>query len=74
MPQGFCNAFETFQGATQNILADLKLSFVLVYFNDIKMFRKTFNEHIGHLMKAFKRLINNNMKLKLLKYNFLKNN
>ena len=72
MPQGLCNTPATFQKAMNVILADLKLSTVLVYLDNINVFNRTFNEHLIHLEEEFKRLINANLKLKPRKYTFFK--
>ena len=45
MPQGLCNAPATFQRTMDNILSDLKMSYVLVYLDDINVFSKTFSKH-----------------------------
>ena len=42
MPQGLCNTPATFQRAMDVILANLKLSCVLVYLDDINFFSQTF--------------------------------
>ena len=72
MPQGLCNAPATFQWAMDNILSDLKLSCVLVYLDNINVFSRTFAEHLNNLENVFKRLINNNLKLKPKKCSFFK--
>ena len=72
MPQGLCNAPATFQWAMDNILSDLKLSCVLVYIEDIYVFSRTFAEHLNDLENVFKRLNNNNLKLKPKKCSFFK--
>ena len=72
MPQGLCNAPATFQRAMDFILSNLKLSCVLVYLDDINVFSRTFNEHLQHLEKVFKRLKDANLKIKPSKCSFFK--
>jgi hypothetical protein len=72
MPQGLCNAPATFQRAMDIVLANLKVTCVLVYLDDINVFSRTFNEHLSHLEEVFKRLIKANLKLKPRKCHFFK--
>ena len=55
-------------------MADLKLSCVLVYFDDINSFSKTFSDYMQHLREVFTRLGKANLKLKPSKCQFFKNN
>ena len=72
MPQGLCNAPATFQQAIDNLLHDLKLSYVLVYLDNINVFSKISDDYLLHLEQVFKQLLNNNLKLKSCKYSFFK--
>ena len=48
-----CNAPSYFQ-ATMNCIFGLYLRrFIIVFFNDILIYSKTFNDHLEHLTKAF---------------------
>ena len=47
MPQGLGNAPATFQRIMDTILSDLKYSCVLIYLDNINVFLRTFNEHLG---------------------------
>ena len=72
MPQGLCNALETFQQAMDVILDNLKLSCVLVYLDDINVFSYTFTNHLQHLEEVFCQLLKANLKLKPHKCQFFK--
>ncbi|CAG8813562.1 7304_t:CDS:2, partial [Dentiscutata erythropus] len=54
------------------IFSDLKNKFILVYLDDITIYSKTFEEHLEHLKKVFKRLQNAGLKLGKDKYCFKK--
>ena len=56
MPQGLCNTPDTFQRAMENILSNLKLSSILFYHDDIKVFSKTLDKHLNDLEDVFKLL------------------
>lgn len=72
MPQGLTNAPATFQRLIDNTLLDLKLTYVLIYLDDINIFSKTFDKHFCHLKEVFKCLLNANLKLKPKKCYFFK--
>ena len=46
MPFGLCNAPATFQRLMDRVLNDLKWTECLVYFDDIVVIGKTFQEHV----------------------------
>ncbi|GBG81519.1 hypothetical protein CBR_g32508 [Chara braunii] len=52
MPFGLCNAPGTFQHAMNQIFHDYLDKFVIVYLNDILIFRRTVEEHVAHLDKV----------------------
>lgn len=53
IPQRLYNAPATFQLATDNIIGDLKMPYVLVYHDDITDFSLTFVKHLDHLHSVF---------------------
>ena len=54
----FClyNSPETFQRHMTHALRGLQWDICVVYFNDLIIFSRTFDEHSPHLEKVFKRL------------------
>lgn len=56
MAQSLCNAPATFQRATYNLLGGLKMSYVLVYLEEITVFSQNFIEYFSHLRAVFDRL------------------
>ena len=72
MPQGLCNSPATFQQCMDTISGDLIIYFVFVYLDYINVFSRTFNKHVAHLKKVFKRLAKANFKLKPKKCIYLK--
>ena len=73
MPFGLCNAPATFQRLMERCMGDLNLRDCLIYLDDIIIFSRTFEEHLGHLEAVFKRLQEHNLKLKPSKCEFLRN-
>ena len=72
MPFGLCNAPATFQRLMNFALSGMLWSECLVYLDDIVIFGRTFEEHLSHLASVLARLRAVNMKAKLSKCNFLK--
>ena len=72
MPFGLCNAPATFQQLMQNCLGELKLIYFLIYPDDIVVFSHTAEEHLHQLHIIFDWFTEHNLKLKLLKCNFVK--
>ena len=72
MPFGLCNAPATFQRLMNLALSGMLWSECLVYLDDIVIFGRTFEEHLSHLSSVLARLRAVNMKAKLSKCNFLK--
>src|SRR6266498_463771 len=67
MPFGLKNAPPTFQRMMNEILKDWLDEFVAVYIDDIMIYSKTFEEHLGHIEKILKKLKEVNLMLKLSK-------
>jgi len=53
MPFGLCNAPATFQRLIASVLGQLKWSMALVYLDDIRIFSKSFEDHLSHLGQIF---------------------
>lgn len=70
MPFGLCNAPSTFQRAMNTIFRPYLCKFVLVFFDDIIIYSKTWAEHINHLESALNILANHNFHIKLSKCSF----
>lgn len=67
LPQGLSNALATFQCTIDIIFADLKISCVIVYIDEITVFLKTFNVLLAHNKEVFLRLQKTDLKPKTLK-------
>jgi hypothetical protein len=70
LPMGLTNAPSVFMAAMNRVLADLK--FAIVYLDDILIFSKSPEEHVGHMREVLKRLKDNQYFCKLTKCDFFK--
>jgi hypothetical protein len=61
---GLCNAPSTFQSLMNNIFKPFLCNFVLVFFNDILIYNKTWESHIEHIDKSSQILRDNQLFLK----------
>jgi hypothetical protein len=70
MSFGLCNAPSTFQ-ATMNLIFEPYLrQFVIVFFDDILIYSKSFEDHLTHLQLVFQMLLHHSFFLKLTKCQF----
>lgn len=70
MPFGLTGAPGTFQDAMNSTLAPYLRRFVLVFFDDILIYSKTYEEHLEHLKLVFEQLLVHDWKIKLSKCDF----
>ncbi|GBG85393.1 hypothetical protein CBR_g40035 [Chara braunii] len=63
MPFSLCNAPGTFQHAMNRIFHDYLDKFVIVYLDDILIFSRTSEEHVGHLDKVLSLLRRHKFKI-----------
>lgn len=70
MPFGLKNAPATFQRILQRVLGSLLYKGAINYLDDIIIYSKTFTEHLDLLERVFKLLQEHNIKLKLSKCHF----
>lgn len=61
MPFGFTNAPSMVQSLINNIFCFAMRRYVLVFFDDISNFSKTWAKHMGHLKKVFHTLMTNQL-------------
>jgi len=70
MPFGLCNAPSTFQALMNDILGRYLRNFVLVFFDDILIYSKTWEEHLQHIRQVLALLQLNSVFLKKSKCSF----
>lgn len=69
---GLCGAPGTFQGAMNTTLAPLLRKCVLVFFDDILVYSKSYEEHLVHLKLVLQLLLKDQWTIKLSKCSFAK--
>lgn len=70
MQFGLCNAPSLFQATMNAIFQPYLRHFIVVFFDDILICSRTFDEHLVHLEKAFQVLLDGQFFLKLSKCTF----
>jgi hypothetical protein len=70
MPFGLTNAPSTFQALMNDVLQPFLRKFVLVFFDDILMFSRSWSEHLQHGKLVFQTLRENKLALKQAKCSF----
>ena len=72
MTFGLCNAPATFMWVMNDVFRPFIDDFVIVYLDDILVFRKTWGEHIVHLKKVLDVLRKEKLYVKMAKCEFAK--
>ena len=67
IPLGLTNAPSTFQALMNHIFQPMLRKFVLIFFDDILVYSRTWEEHLQHLAQVFKVLWEHQLFLKLSK-------
>ena len=70
MPFGYKNGPSIFQRVMQNVLAPFLWIFALVYIDDIVIFSRSFEDHLGHLDQVFKAVAETGITLATTKCHF----
>ncbi|KAK3509828.1 hypothetical protein QTP70_012502 [Hemibagrus guttatus] len=68
MPFGLTNAPAVFQALINDILRDMLDQFVFVYLDDILIFSSSLQEHVIHVSKVLRRLLDNHLYVKPEKF------
>ena len=68
---GLYNAPSSFQATMNKIFGPYLCNFIIVFFDDILIYSRSFSEHLEHLKTAFQILRDNNFFLKLPKCSFV---
>ncbi|WVZ04000.1 hypothetical protein V8G54_024806 [Vigna mungo] len=64
MPFGLCNAPSTFQATMNDLFQPHLRRFIIVFFDDILVYKSTLDDHVAHLETAFKLLLDHCFHLK----------
>jgi hypothetical protein len=70
MPFGLCNAPSTFQSLMNKLLKPYLQKFVLVFFDDILIYNRTWDSHLLHVDKVLHLLQENQLFVKNTKCSF----
>ena len=70
MPFGLTNAPSTFQSLMNDVFKNQLFRFVLVFFDDILVYRETWDEHLRHLKEVLEVLRSHTLHVKLKKCSF----
>lgn len=70
MPFGLTNAPAVFQALINDVLRDMLNKFVFVYLDDILIFSNSFQEHVQHVHKVLRHLLDNHLYIKPEKCQF----
>jgi hypothetical protein len=70
MPFGLCNASSTFQSLMNHVFFPFLRHFVLVFFDDILIYRKTWTDHLAHVDRVLHLLSQHQLFLKQSKCSF----
>jgi hypothetical protein len=70
MPFGLCNSPSTFQSLMNHVFHPFLHDFILVFFNDIVIYIKTWPSHLSHVNQFLHILSKNHLFLKQSKYSF----
>jgi hypothetical protein len=70
MPFGLTNVLSTFQALMNDVLQPFIHKFVLVFFDDILVFSKSWSEHLQHVKLVLQALCDNKLTLKRVKCSF----
>lgn len=67
MPFGLCNAPSSFQATMNSIFRQHLRQFIIIFFDDILVYRTSLEAHLQHLATAFQVLLDNHFVLKFSK-------
>ena len=70
MPFGLCNAPATFMRVMNDVFRPFLDDFVIVYLDDILVFSKIWEAHVGHVKQVLDTLKNEKLYVKLSKCEF----
>ncbi|KAJ1166607.1 hypothetical protein NDU88_007006 [Pleurodeles waltl] len=70
MPCGLCNVLDPFQYFVNNVLRAFLDQFLVVYIDDILVFSQNLRDHVDHVRAVLKKMLENNLYVKLEKCAF----